>query len=202
MSNPKGPTTKTLLIVGFLGTLIVAGLAAYVKFTPADRVPDDQRRIVAGQLPKPPPQVDISARRSNSTVLVFIPSYEGNELKFTTREERVPKDIAPEVFALTEFLKASRIPDENARVLGVDVRNGLAAVSFNSAFATGYGTDDEHTLLDGFRRSLGQFSAINEFELYVDGTRVETLGSVELSQPMPVIRTTTTDEAPNRPASR
>ncbi|MCC7434199.1 MAG: GerMN domain-containing protein [Methanoregulaceae archaeon] len=200
MSNPKGPTTKTLLIVALCGAAIVGSLAAYVKLTPADRVPEDQRRVEAPAKPRIEPQIDVSVEKApEGRVYVFEPFFDGNDLKFNTRMVDVPKGTSPETYALGAFLEASRIPAPEARVLGVDVRNGLAAVSFNSAFAGGYGSSDEQVLIEGIRRSLGQFPAINELELYIDGTKMETLGSVELSEPLPVIRPTTNVEAPKSP---
>jgi hypothetical protein len=202
MSNPKGPTTKTLLIVALCGVAIVGSLAAYVKLTPADRVPENQRRAETPAKPRVEPNIDVSVQKaSEGRVYVFEPHFDGNDLKFNTRIVDVPSDTPPEVFALTSFLEASRIPDPNTRVLGVDVRAGLAAVSFNSAFAGGYGTTDEQVLIEGIRRVLGQFPAINEFELYIDGTKMETLGSVELNEPMPVIRLTMNVEAPKSPGT-
>jgi hypothetical protein len=202
MSNPKGPTTKTLLIVALCGAAIVGSLAAYVKLTPADRVPEDQRRVEAPAKPRIEPQIDVSVEKApEGRVYVFEPFFDGNDLKFNTRMADVPKGTSPETYALGAFLEASRIPAPEARVLDVDVRNGLAAVSFNSAFAGGYGSSDEQVLIEGIRRSLGQFPAINEFELYIDGTKMETLGSVELSEPVPVIRPTTNAEAPKSPGT-
>lgn len=202
MSNPKGPTTKTLLIVALCGAAIVGSLAAYVKLTPADRVPEDQRRVESPAKPRVEPKVDVSVQKApEGRVYVFEPYFEGNDLKFNTRMADIPRETPPEVFVLTAFLEASRIPDPSARVLGVDVRDGLAAVSFNSAFAGGYGSTDEQVLIEGIRRSLGQFPAINEVELYIDGTKMETLGSVELAEPLPVIRPTTNVEAPKSPGT-
>lgn len=202
MSNPKGPTTKTLLIVALFGAAIVGSLAAYVKLTPADRVPEDQRRVEAPAKPKVEPHVEVSVEKApEGRVLVFEPYFDGSDLKFHTRMADVPKGTAAEVFALSAFLEASRIPQPEARVLAVDVREGLAVVSMNSAFAGGYGSSDEQVLIAGMQRALGQFPAIEKFELYIDGTKVETLGSVELSEPLPVIRLTTNVGAPKSPDS-
>lgn len=198
MSNPNGPTTKTLIIVALFGAAVVASLAAYVKLTPADRVPADQRRVEAPiSKPRPAPDVNVSVHQATvGEVYVYVPYFEGETLKFRSRISTVPKGAAAEAHAIQEFLTETKIADANARVLGVDVKEGLASISFNSAFGPGFGAEDEHVLVEGFRRELGQFPAVDKFEIYIDGTKVETLGNIDLSAPVDVIRTTKTDEAP------
>lgn len=198
MSNPKAPTTKTLLIVTLSAVAIVGSLAAYVKFAPADRVPDDQRRPAVSNIKPPAPNVDVSVR-NRTQVLVFTPVYEGTSLRFTSITRPVPDNTKPEVFAVQAFLNMSKVTDADVRVLDVDVRNGLATISLNGAFAAGYGTDDESVLLAGISRALGQFPAIEKVEFYVDGVKLDTLGHIELVEPLPVIRSTTTDEEPKSP---
>lgn len=202
MSNPKAPTTKTLMIVAISTVAIVGSLAAYVKLTPADRVPDDQRRPAEGIAAQPPtPNIDVKVgEREVGEVLVFVPSFSGNDLVFTAEPRTVPGDQKPEVFAVQAFLDASRIPEKDARVLNVDIKFGVAAVSFNAAFQSGYGSEDESVLLEGIRRAVGQFPGAKFVEFYIDGTRIDTLGHADLSEPLPVIRTTpTSDEEPKSP---
>lgn len=195
-------TKKTLLTVTFLGVAVVGGLAAYVKFAPADKVPANQHRDI-GQKRLPAPEVSI--HRSNAAasgkVFVFTPRYEGSELKFDSAEVDVPGDQEPAVFAVNEFLRASKIPDEAARLLSIDLQDNVATLSFNEAFAGGYGSDDEHTLLDGLRTTLGQFEPIEKFRILIDGQAIESLGNVELSE-LDVIRPSKTGATSSPPPQR
>lgn len=201
MSNPKAPTTKTLFIVTLLASAIVASLAAYVKFAPADRVPENQRRTEMSSAKKPPqPGIEVKVNdRKHGEVLVFTPRFEGENLRFTAEPKAVPSDLKPEVFAVQAFLDASKVTENAVRVLNVDIKFGVAVISFNAAFQAGYGSEDEHILLEGIRRAVGQFPGAKFVEFYIDGTRIDTLGHSDLSEPLPVIRVTTTDEAPKSP---
>jgi len=202
MSNPNGPTSKTLIIVALIGSAVVGSLAAYVKFAPADRVPQDQRRVESPVVrkPAPAPNVDVSVHEATvGEVYVYEPYFIGDTLQFKSRIATVPKDTDPALFALTEFFRDTKIADEKARLLNVDVKEGLAALSFNSAFGPTFGAEDEHVLIEGMRRELGQFPKIDKFEIYIDGTRVDTLGNVDLSEPIDVVRTPKTDESPKSP---
>lgn len=202
MSNPNGPTSKTLIVVALVGAAVVGSLAAYVKFAPADRVPADQRRVEAPQTrkPAPAPRVDVSVHEATiGEVYVYEPYFEGETLQFRSRLASVPRGTEPELFALSEFLTQTKITDEKARLLNVDVKEGLAALSFNAAFGPTFGAEDEHVLIEGMRRELGQFPKIEKFEIYIDGTRADTLGNVDLSEPIEVVRTPKTDESPKSP---
>ena len=195
-------TKKTLLTVTLLGATVVGGLAAYVTYTPANRVPAEQHRDL-GKKPLPAPDVSIhrSTPASVGKVWVFAPRFEGEALKFEATEVEVPSDQEPAVFAVNEFLRASKIADDAARLLSVDLQDNVATLSFNEAFRGGYGTDDEHTLLDGLRTTLGQFEAIEKIKILIDGQSVESLGSVELSE-LDVIRPAKTGEASSPPPQR
>lgn len=202
MSNPNGPTSKTLIVVALVGAAVVGSLAAYVKFAPADRVPADQRRIEATQTrkPAPAPKVDVSVHEATiGEVYIYEPYFIGETLQFRSRLASVPRGTEPELFALSEFLTQTKITDEKARLLNVDVKDGLAALSFNAAFGPTFGAEDEHVLIEGMRRELGQFPKIEKFEIYIDGTRADTLGNVDLSEPIEVVRTPKTDESPKSP---
>lgn len=195
MSNHKrSPAARTVAVITLLGVVVVGGLAAYVKFTPADKVtpPEGQHVLRKG------PDIDITEHpigTSRTKVLVFTPRYEGETLKFDSAQRDVPTGEDPRVFAVNAFLQASKIVEPTARLLSVDVKDGEATLSFSEAFGGGYGTDDEHTLIDGLRTTLGQFEEIQKLLLTVEGKPIESLGSVELSGGLDVTRPSTHESA-------
>lgn len=73
-------------------------------------------------------------------------------------------------------------------VLSVDVKDGIATLSFNPAFESGYGTDDERTMIEGLQRTMGQFTDVQKIEIVVDGKNIESLGNIEISEPLDVLR--------------
>lgn len=195
MSNHKrGPAARTVAVITQLGVVVVGGLAAYVKFTPADKVTPQE----APHVLRKGPDVDITEHpieSSRGKVLVFTPRYEGETLKLDSVETPVPAGEDPRVFAVNAFLQASKIVERTARLLSVDVKDGEATLSFNEAFAGGYGTDDEHTLIDGLRASLGQFEEIQKLRLTIEGKPIESLGSVELTDGLDVTRPSKSESA-------
>lgn len=118
---------------------------------------------------------------------VFVPSMSTSGISFTSSKAAVPPGRDPKEFAINQFLQASGITPPNARALGVDVHDGLAIVSFNEAFRHTYGSFDEKMLIDGICRNLGQFPGIKEVTFQIEGQNLGTLGSADLSQPVPVL---------------
>lgn len=189
MSNRKPPSQRTLLVITLVTVTAVASLATYVKLTPADKVPAGEHRDHVGQAK--PPRVDVRTERIRSdeaSVLVYSPRATGNSVTWEHREVAVPPSQDPKVFAVNEFLHSTKIVEPNARLLAVDVEDGVAKLSFNAAFASGYGTGDEQVLLDGLRRSMGQFSEVKRLAILVDGQELESLGNVDLTEGLDVIK--------------
>lgn len=201
MSNPKGaPTTRALAVFTLIAVAVVVGLAAYVKFTPADRVPSAES--IRREEPRLAPKVEIENRRAESRVLVFVPRFVDGNPVFDPVERSVPAGEDARVFAVNAFLTESKVPDPEARLLSVDVHDGVATLSFNAAFEGGYGSDDEHTIIDGLRHALGQFPEIERIKIAIDGQPVESLGNVEVGEGWDVVRPSTSEPASTQPQSR
>lgn len=186
----KKPAMAGLLIVALLATGVVAGLAAYVKYSPASRVPVDQHRPMNEGSQANEPTTKTSSRpaspKSNETCWVYSPSYKGAELVLTKIEQPVPDGEDPIVFSINEFLHNTKITSSDARLLSEHVKAGVVALSFNGAFAQTYGSTDEGTLLNGISATLSQFPQIKKVEYFADGKPIDTLGNVDLSVPLDV----------------
>src|SRR5690606_5920316 len=103
-------------------------------------------------------------------------------------------------YAVREYLKSiSAIPRE-AKLLDCTVSNGIATLNFNSAFAAGYGTEDERTIVEGILTTLGQFEDIEGVIFHMDGRPLDTLGNIDLGGPQKVIRPE--KPAPKEPGSK
>lgn len=199
MSNPS---KRTLFVVTFVAVAVVGGVAAYVKFAPATHAPIEEPNGGTILTRGKGPDVSIThgqPEHSEQKVLVFHASYEGENLKFDSLERDVPVGEDPKVFAVNEFLKDSKIVDEGARLLAVHMQGDEAHLSFNEAFNTSYGTDDEHTLLDGLRTTLGQFPEVKKVLLEADGKPIESLGNVEITDGLPVLHASTNEPASHPP---
>jgi hypothetical protein len=170
-------------VIGLLAAGAVVGLAAYVQTTPANQVPAQERRDRGG------PTVDThrpAARQEQ--VVVFTPEMDGVEFGLRSKPAAPPAGVDARVFVVNEYLKHTAMAEDGVRLLSVDVHDGVANLYFNSAFNRTFGSSDEQIILQGVGRSLGQFSEIQSMRFFADGEPVETIGNVELSEPIPVMR--------------
>ena len=187
MSNRKtnGPSNAGVLATAVLALAVVGGLAYYVKQSPAGNIPHEELK------PDRRPQDAAPAQRSpqqTDTAVIFTPRFEGATLHFEHTEVPVPAGEDPMVFAINEYLKLSDIADAGARLLSVRVDDGTATLNFSGQFAQTQGSMDEGTLVQGIQRTMGQFEGIRQLVFQAEGKPIESLGHLELSEPIPVIR--------------
>lgn len=173
--NSRSPD-RGLVALLVLGIGVVVALFAYVKGTPADRIPGDLMK------PKPPVAAPLSK------VWVYHAKPEGEEVAFDRLQVPVPKGDDARVYAANEFMRDSKIPPEGSRLVSVDVVEGEAQLHFNDAFDTTYGSTDESTLLKGLQRTFGQFPEINALRFYIGDRPMQTTGNIDLTEPVPVER--------------
>ncbi|HZH97334.1 MAG TPA: GerMN domain-containing protein [Fimbriimonadaceae bacterium] len=184
-SNNKG----ALLAVVLVGASVVAGLAAYVKYTPADKVPADQHKdhIQAPQRHHEP-EVQVSQRpeKTSTKATVLTPYYEGDNLKFRHLDVPVPNGQDAPVYVVNSFLRESKVYGSDVRLLSIDIRDGVAHLYFNEGFSGTQGTEDEQTVIQGISASLAQFPEIKKALFYANGEQVKSIGSIDLTEPLDV----------------
>lgn len=178
-SNPRAARKDSSLGVGVIAicAMLFLGLVAYIKLTPADRIPADQLR-------------DRSPAASVPQVRLLTPKFIGDELRFDATQSSAPAGANPMVYAVNEFLGHVKAVPNGARATAVTVKDGLATLDFSGAFAQTYGTEDEQVILNGILTVMGQFSEVRSVQITVVGRPIETLGNVEIMDPQPVIRPT------------
>lgn len=188
----SGNPMIALMAVGVLG---LGALAAYVKFGGADKVPPELKRVESLQ------KKDVPAGKNEpeppvekTTVELFTPSRDSEELKFTKHRSDVPEGEDARLFALNHFLQASKIADPKAKVVGIQVKDGVALIDASPEFNQTYGTFDEEAILKGISATLAQFNDIEKVQFFVEGKPVTTLGNVDLTEPISV-RTKSGSEA-------
>lgn len=181
----KNNVGAILLFVGLAG----AGALAYYVQAGHEKVPPEDRSRPAVETPKPVEKPAEKPVEQAAGVSVLVPRMEGMELKFSAESRTPPDGVDPKVFALNEYLAQVPAVPKDAKVLGVDVRDGVAYIDCNQSLGeTTYGTDDEKTVLDGIRATLGQYDDIQKVLLQVGGKTVDSLGNIDLTEPIDVIR--------------
>jgi hypothetical protein len=159
-----------LLICGVVGV----GVAAYVKLAPADVVPVEAP--VEEQ------------QNGGSGVQLLTPYYANDELRFRTETVEVPENVDPRVFAVNRYLRTTEFVPPDAEIMTVTVSNRTATLDFNAAFNTSYGTTDESTVINGILAVMGQFDDVDYVVFLAEGQPIESLGNLELTDPLPVTR--------------
>ncbi len=177
-SVKKGRSTGPLFLV-VCGLALVGGLTLYVQQPAARDVPAAQLR------PEARPQPD---RTKSQEVRSYTPRYEGEDLKLKASPARSPEGTDARVFAVNRYLEQLPMVPRGARARSCVVKDGLATVDFTGEFDRTYGTEDEQTVLKGILTVMAQFPEVDRVQVTVDGRPIETLGSVEISQPLPVER--------------
>ena len=152
-----------------LGTVVVAGLAAYVEFSGTAKVPDSERRA------SPQVRVDRDALQTKPDTQAFVPMpvFQGEETRFEFRKVSVPVGEEPRAYVVQEFVRGTGLFGADLRVLTVEVKDGVAHVHFNSGFRQEASSDQEALIVNGIARALGQFSGVDKFLLYADGQQIE-----------------------------
>lgn len=174
-----------LMITAFLGAGV---LAAYVRFTPG--AAHVQRPESISQ-----PEVTIESRpanphRTSQTTTVpdnlMIPAVQNNEVVLARPIGSIPDGVKPEVYVVNETLSSLLI--DKAKVLDISVTKGLALIHCTPEIQKGYGTFEEGNLIKSIQLALGQFKQIDAYQIVVEGHIVETLGNIDLTTPVKVIR--------------
>lgn len=177
MSKANGGESgsRTYLSLVVVGLLVLIGVAIYVQFAPAKKVPEDLRiRNDSGQAEKA------------DDVKVFTPEYNDGNLKFEQKPTHSPEGQDPVVFAINGFLQSSKVAAPDAKCLSAKQQGDTMILDFNAPFHQTYGTEDEQTLLVGLGKTVGQFKGVRKVQILVEGKPIETLGNVELTVPVPI----------------
>lgn len=197
IKKSKHNRNGTLWIVLLVGAMGGAALTQVVTGGSTMNVPPDQLRTENKPAPDKNSAAISSIKQNDSSmamedqvkIKVVIPKYnDKGDLSFSNSIATVPDKENRYLFAINAFLKAAKVTEPKAKAISAVVRGKVLFIEFNEAFATGYGTEDEETLVNGVCRSAGQFSEVNQVQFMFNGKPLETLGSVELSSPLSVTR--------------
>jgi hypothetical protein len=178
--NPSKSRGFNLWIVAILGISAVVAVALFLNRPKA---------LVEPEHSVTPPEVSANVKPTpNQSVSVLKPVYNDGKLTFRKTTEEAPGNIAPQIYAINSFLAGTGIVSPDAKLESIEVKNGVAILKFSKAFESTYGTEDERTVVEGVLRTLGQYPEIKKAKFQIGDHDLETLGNIELIEPMPVIR--------------
>ncbi len=169
-SSDKSPIVPILLVCVVIGV----GAVAYIKMAPADEVVREAQN-----------EQQVGGEGAH----ILTPYYtDDHELKFRSEPVVVPKDVDPHVFVVNKYLRDTPFIPKDAELKTCTIEGDTATLDFNSAFYTSYGTEDESTVINGILAVMGQFKDVSFVRIIVDGKPIDTLGNLELTDPLPVTR--------------
>jgi hypothetical protein len=181
---------KRAVIVTMLIALFgVGAFAWYVKTTPgASRVADDMRRTDHTSRPGPHVNVDVKPKEDAHVQTAYlVPTVSGMDVKLDKKAPAVPEGQDARVFLVTQTFSSLGVAD--GRAVGIELNGKNAVVDVNqSVLDHGYGSMEEGQLVKALQMALGQFPEVDTFQLRTDGQIIDSLGHLELTDPIPVSR--------------
>lgn len=171
------------LLVG--GITLLGVVLAYVKFSPAQNVPEaDQRAVTHVESNAPAPT---KPEVPTDNVKILKPSYtQDDDLVYTETDRPVEKAQNRYVVAINGFLQEAKVTEPGAKALSATLEGKVLVINFTDPFGATRGTDDERTIIDGLIHVARQFPEVKSLRLLVSGSRIETLGSVDLMEDLKV----------------
>jgi hypothetical protein len=173
---------KAALFGAFLVSALGLGaLASYVQNTPeARRVPPEIRRESSNR-----PATPTLNQEPMAMSTVRFAEVKNGKVVLSGRTP-IPKSTGPALFATNRSLES--MGAANAKVLSIEIENGIALLNANSAMLEGFGSLQESEVIEALSLTLGQFPNVKGFTISVEGTQLDTLGHFELENPVPVTR--------------
>lgn len=178
----------------FLGVLILLASLLVSGCDPLDEKENQNQQSVSSSVPAAS-SADAGSnaqKKKEYTFQVYYPNSDGTKLVAVKRSAEAEKggDYALAVNSLlsgTEDKDLVPIFPKTARLIGIEVSNGIAKVNFSSSLKKDFvgGSTGETLLIASLVNTLTEFPEIKSVQLLIDGKAVETLaGHMDLSNPI------------------
>ncbi len=171
----------TLVAFGLLAGLGLAGIATYVQSAPGSK----QNPILKEQAPvqrptnEPTDPVDPAPLKEQVSVQSIKQTETGYELSGSVKVSAKE----PELGALNAMLETLGYKEFNFVDFQVS-EDGLATLDVSSGIRSGFSSGEESDFVKALQVCLGQFPKVKSVVLKVDGEKLDTLGHLELSEPI------------------
>lgn len=167
-----------LLAIALGGGAVFAGTSIYVQAAPKIQPKPDGTPAV---------QVDVTAQPSS--VEVMEPSYnKEGDLELEPRVVPVKKGADAKATAVSGYIAKIPAVPSSTRVLSIKMEGRTAVIDFSKEVDSGYGTEDERTLIEGVLTTMGQFPDVDMVAFRIEGKATQGIGNLDLSSPLQVIR--------------
>lgn len=177
---------ETIIIVAVVIFVLCIGLGAYIFA--GQKSPDVPAPLIN---PVSPPNVSID---KHDTVKIYMIGVENNnpvlkpvDIDLNTGEDPVKFTFQSMVEEVDTADLANPIP-EGTKLIGLTVENELLSLNFSREFIDNFpgGSENESLLINSILKTAAQFPNIRKVKLSVDSKPVDTLGHLDLSEPLGV----------------
>ena len=125
-------------------------------------------------------------------VNIYMIGVDGDQLVLRPLEITIDASDEPVEAAMNAFVEQQDTSDlgnpipEEARIENVTVDGDMATIDFSIEFVDGFagGSEEETLLIQAIAKTVGQFDHINKIMLKADGKPVNTLGHLDISEPI------------------
>lgn len=185
--------SKKGLFIG-VAVALFGGLFAVARFQ-GNTVPIEERRVE--RLPEhqePPvtrverkptaePSSEKEATRKVESVHV---EYVAEDYRVTKSQVDVPKGQDPYLVAVNTSLAHNPDIPADGKAIAAKVEGKTLVLDFGPSFERTYGSAEEGEILKSITGALEQFKELTHVQITVGGKPIETLGNVELTDPLPI----------------
>ncbi|MHB1459410.1 MAG: GerMN domain-containing protein [Armatimonadota bacterium] len=142
---------------------------------------------------------------SDRTVSIYMIGVENNELVLKAMDVRISASDEPVEATIQAFIEqqdttdlGNPIPD-GTRIQSVRIDGDIATIDFSREFVDGFagGAEEESLLIKAITKTVGQFDTIHKIMLKADGEPVNTLGHLDISEPIMIDYTRSENGASN-----
>ncbi len=179
---------RALTIAAVVLVAISIGLGVYISQRIGSPIREPEAPPTAQREPTPPP-----TEEKTREVKVFRVVVENNEPRLKSSVQSVP-DGDPIRSALSKLVEqgsnggtVNPIP-KGTKLLGVEVKDGLAKVDFSREFRDNFagGSEGEALVIAVILRTMDQFDEVKKVQILVEGKPIDSLGHADLSEPLDV----------------
>jgi spore germination protein GerM len=129
------------------------------------------------------------AGKASTVVYAYLPVEVDGEVVMQPQSIQVSSWATPLYAAVSGLIgKDKGVFRSDVTLLSAHVEHGTAVLNFGPGIEAGYGTDEEEIVLKALCMTAGQFPEVHHVRIVVNGHPIETLASVNLTEPLPVIR--------------
>lgn len=185
MNMSKRKASRGIWIIA--GLTVLGGLGAYAKMQ-GNKVPEAEMRTERAPQHRTPSvkAPDTQVKKDKTSVEIVRVDYQSENYKVDRDTRELETGQSPYLVAVNASLAHVDAVPAGAVATSAKFSDGKLALDFAAPFRRTYGTAEEGEIIQTILESLKQFKDVKSVLITEGGKSIETLGSVELTEPLEV----------------